>query len=119
MNVEINGEKKTVPFCSCGKCIIRRSRDGNRNSKYPYNRKMETTYKNAYVKKGKGLSAPYFNKSVRNGFDGKFKEHLTSGLMSTMKFDFKPFMIKLDPNRGENNEFNRLEIYIIHVLTLN
>lgn len=109
MNIEINGEKLTVPFCSCGKCIIRRNRDLNRNPKYPYNSKMSTTYNNSFQKKDKGLSAPYFNRSLRNGFDGKFKQHLTSGLMSTMKFDYKPFMIKLDskniPNNFENTPF--------------
>ena len=101
MNVEINGEKKTVPLCTCGKCIIRRNRDGNRNSKYPYNRKMGTTYGGDFVKKGKGLSATFLNRSVRNGFDGKYKEHLTSGLMSTMKFDFKPYLVKNNPNQGD------------------
>lgn len=111
MNVEINGEKLTVPFCSCGKCIIRRNRDGNRNSKYPYNRKMGTTYTNAFQKKDKGLSAPYFNRSLRNGFDGKYKQHLTSGLMSTMKFDFKPFMIKLDLDRLPNKEMENTPFY--------
>ena len=111
MNVEINGEKLTLPLCSCGKCIIRRNRDGNRNSKYPYNRNMGSTYTNAFQKKGKGLSAPYFNRSIRNGFDGKYKEHLTSGLMSTMKFDFKPFLIKLDPNRGDNIDLENTPFY--------
>jgi len=111
MNVEIDGENLTLPFCSCGKCIIRRDRDGNRGTKYPYNRTMGTTYTNAFQRKGKGISAPYFNRSIRNGFDGKYKEHLTSGLLSTMKFDFKPFMIKLDPSRREINDFENTPFY--------
>lgn len=111
MNVEINGEKLTVPLCSCGKCIIRRNRDKNRLTKYPYSNFMGTTYSKAYVRKDKELSAPYLNRSLRNGFDGKFREHLTSGLISTMKFDFKPFMIKLDPKRGENNDFENTPFF--------
>lgn len=97
MNVEINGETKIVPICTCGKCIIRRNRDGN-NSKYPYNRNMGTTYRNSFQNKGKGLSAPFLNRSVRNNFDGKFREYLTSGLLSTMKFDFKPYLVKMNNN---------------------
>jgi len=111
MNVEINGEKLTVPICSCGKCIIRRNRDGNRNSKYPYNRKMSSTYTNSYQKKGKGLSAPFLNRSIINGFDGKYKEHLTSGLMSTMKFDFKPYLVKMNPNQGDGNGIENTPFY--------
>ena len=111
MNVEINGEQMIVPLCSCGKCILRRNRDGNRSSKYPYNRNLGSTYTNSFQKKGKGNSAPYFNRSVRNGFDGKYKEHLTSGLMSTMKFDFKPYLIKLDPNRGDNLDLESTPFY--------
>jgi hypothetical protein len=103
MYVEIDGEKVTVPLCSCGYCIIRRDREGNRNTKYPYNRSMATTYTNSFQKKSNGVSAPYFNRSVRNAFDGKYKEHLTSGLLSTMKFDFRPFMIKLDSCKNDGN----------------
>lgn len=111
MNVEINGEKVTLPFCSCGKCIIRRNREGNTTTKYPYNRNLITTYRNSFVKKDKGVSAPYFNRSLRNGFDGKYKEHLTSGLVSTMKFDFKPFLIKLDSSEKESSEFESIPFY--------
>jgi hypothetical protein len=104
MNVEINGEKLTVPVCSCGKCIIKINRDGNRNSKYPYNRNMSTTYTNSFQKNGKGLSAQFVNRSIRNSFDTKHREYLTSGLMSRMKFDFKPYLVKLNNNQGDENE---------------
>jgi hypothetical protein len=111
MNVEIDGKKVTVPLCSCGKCLIRRDREGNRNTKYPYNRSMETTYTNSFQKKTNGISAAYFNRSVRNAFDGKYKEHLTSGLLSTMKFDFRPFMVKLDPCKNEEYNLENKPFY--------
>lgn len=101
MNIELNGEKITVPFCSCGKCILRRNRNGNRNTKYPYNKHLSSTYGKAHDPKGSGLSAQFFNRSIRNGFENSYKEHLTAGLMSTMKFDYKPFLVKLD-NKPEN-----------------
>jgi len=107
MNIELNGEKMTVPICSCGKCIIRRDRFGNRGTKYPYNRNLGSTYAKTHDLKGKGLSAQYFNRSIRNGFEGSYKEHLTAGFMSTMKFDFKPFLIKLDPSRLENQNLDQ------------
>jgi len=111
MNIELNGEKLTVPFCSCGKCIIRRDRNGNRGTKYPYNKNMGSTYNKTHDLKGKGLSALYFNRSIRNGFEGSYKEHLTAGLMSTMKFDFKPFLIKLDNSRLENQNLEQTPFF--------
>ena len=102
MNIEINGEKMIVPYCTCGKCIIRRNRDRNSSIKYPYSKYLGSTYTKTHDQKGLGNSAQYFNRSVRNCFDGTYKEHLTAGLMSTMKFDFKPYLIKLDPNRKED-----------------
>jgi hypothetical protein len=111
MNIEINGENLTVPYCTCGKCIIKRNREGNRNSKYPYNNKMSTTYTNSFQKKGKGLSAVFLNRSIRNNFDGKYKEHLTSGLMSTMKFDFKPYLIKSNKNQDDLKDIENIPFY--------
>lgn len=111
MEVEINGTTLKVPLCSCGKCILRRNRDGNRNTKYPYNNKMGTTYTNSFQKKGKGLSAQFLNRSTRNDFDGKYKEHLTSGLMSSMKFDYKPYLVKMNPNQGDGDNMENTPFY--------
>lgn len=111
MYVDIDGEKVTVPPCSCGKCLIRRDREGNRNTKYPYNKSMSTTYANSFQKKTNGVSAPYFNRSLRNSFDGKYKEHLTSGFLSTMKFNFRPFMIKLEDCKNENDNRENVPFY--------
>jgi len=44
----------------------------------------------------------YYNKSKYSGFDGVYKEHLSSGLISTQKFDFKPFKIEMKENKKEN-----------------
>lgn len=111
MNVEINGEKLTVPFCTCGKCILKINRDGNRNLKLPYNRNMSTTYTNSFQKKGKGLSAQFVNRSTRNSFDTKHREYLTSGLMSRMKFDYKPYLVKFNNNQGDDNEIENIPFY--------
>lgn len=111
MNININGENLKVPLCTCGKCIIRRNRDGNRNSKYPYNNKMGSTYTDSFQRKGKGQSAAFLNRSIRNNFDGKYKEHLTSGLISTMKFDFKPFLIKRNDNEDNNKKYENIPFY--------
>ena len=111
MNVEINGEKLTVPECTCGKCIIKINRDGNRNLKYPYNRNMSTTYTNSFQKKGKGLSAQFVNRSIRNSFDTKHREYLTSGLMSRMKLDFKPYLVKINNKQEIENEIDNIPFY--------
>ena len=48
---------------------------------------------NEFEEKNPVSSPKNFNRSNRNSFDRTYKEHLSSGLMSTMKFDFKPFKV--------------------------
>jgi hypothetical protein len=100
MNIVLNGEKITVPLCSCGKCLIRRTRD-NSKANYGYNQKMSSTYNDYHDEKPMGNSAIYFNRSKRDNFDVSHKEHLPSLLISTMKFDYKPYRVKLDHEKKE------------------
>ena len=43
MDVTIDGQLRTVPKCTCGKCIVRRLR-GNNFPAFPYNKNMCSTY---------------------------------------------------------------------------
>lgn len=99
MNLEIDGKNIIVPRCTCGKCIIKRQRNVKPNF-FPYNKNMGSTYSKDFDLKDSCSSPRYFNRSKRNGFDGSYKEHLPAGLMSTMKFDFKPFLIKLEETKS-------------------
>lgn len=99
MNLEIDGEKLIVPLCSCGRCIVKRERT-TLNPLFPYNKKLGSTYLKDYDQKESLLSPKYFNRSKRNCFDGSYKEHLPAGLMSRMKYDFKPFKIVLEENKS-------------------
>lgn len=110
MNIVLKGEKVTVPLCSCGKCIIRRARD-NTKGNYPYNEKMSSTYDDHHDEKPFGNSATYFNRSKRDNFDVNHREHIPSLLVSTMKFDFKPYKVKLDPDRKEMVKINTMPFF--------
>jgi len=101
MNLEIDGVKVTVPLCSCGKCIIRRQRYPQHNL-YSYSKNMGSSYLKDYDLKDKTSSPKYLNRSIRNCFNGSYREHLPAGLMSTMKFDFKPYRIKLEESKAES-----------------
>jgi len=107
MNLEINGEKVTVPLCSCGKCLIRRQRNPQHNL-YSYSKNIASTYLNDYNQKGKTSSPKYLNRSKRNCFEGSYRENLPAGFMSTMKFDFKPFKVKLEGSKAENRLLNSI-----------
>jgi hypothetical protein len=100
MNIVLNGEKITVPLCSCGKCVLRRTRDNNK-ANYAYNEKMSSTYDDHHDEKPMGKSAIYFNRSKRDNFDVSYKEHLPSLLISTMKFDYKPYKVQIESNKKE------------------
>jgi len=86
------------------KCIIRRERT-QRKGNYQFS-SMGTNYMNEYEEKKMISSPKYFNRSNRNCFDGTYKKHLSSGLMSTMKFDFKPYKVKLDEDNSEKFKLN-------------
>ena len=92
------------PSCSCTKCVIRRERT-QRKGNYQFS-SMGSNYMQEFEEKQIASSPKYFNRSNRNNFDGTYKTHLSSGLMSTMKFDFKPYKVKLDEDNSEKHKLN-------------
>lgn len=111
MNITLNGEKVTVPLCSCGKCIIRRNHDLSSTVKYPYPKNLGSTYNAEHNEKPLKNSCDFFNRSKKNNFDNRYREHLPSLLMSTMKFDYKPFKVKFDPSRVEKIPIESIPFY--------
>lgn len=97
MEVTINGKKERVPPCTCGKCIVRRLRKDFFNS-FPYNKNLASTYKDDYDWKTNQPDNPdeVYNRSKHTGFEGQYKEHIPTSLISTMKMDYRPFKVKLD-----------------------
>ena len=100
MNVELNGERVTVPFCTCGKCVVKRMRKGFFTS-FPYGKNLGSTYTGDFDWKSGKSEPEFYNRSKHTGFEGTYKEHLPTGLMSTMKFDYKPFKVKLEDKEAE------------------
>lgn len=111
MNVTLNGERVTVPLCTCGKCILRRNHDLNSVLKYPYPKNLSSTYNAEHNRKPLKNSCDFFNRSKQNNFDNCYREHLPSLLMSTMKFDYKPFKVKFDPSRVEKTPIESIPFY--------
>lgn len=97
MEVTINGKLEKVPPCTCGKCIVRRLRKNFFNS-FPYNKNLASTYANDYDWKTNTPDDPneVYNRSKHTGFEGQYKEHIPTSLISTMKMDYKPFKVKLE-----------------------
>ena len=102
MEVTINGEKCKVPPCTCGKCIVRRLRK-DYFTPFPYAKDLASTYKNDYDWKTKPQENPddVYNRSKHNGFEGAYKEHIPTSLISTMKMDYKPFKVKVEDKQKE------------------
>lgn len=111
MNIVFKGEHVTVPFCTCGKCLIRRNRDTSSSIKYPYAKNLLSTYGSDYIPKPFGNSAQFFNLSKKDNFKNTYKEHLPSLLMSTMKFDYKPYKIKINPTKEENHKIESIPFW--------
>lgn len=100
LDVTIDGKHQLVPRCTCGKCIVRRLRKDFFAS-IPYGDNLGTTYKDDYDWKEKGPEGPYYNRSKHNSFEGAYREPLPTSLLSTMKKDFKPFKVKEEIQRPD------------------
>lgn len=104
MNVPINGQMCKVPPCTCGKCIVRRLRK-NFFSSFPYNKNLASTYSNDYDWKTNDENPDdLYNRSKHTGFEGVYKEHIPTSLISTMKMDYKPFKVQIEKPIEEKKE---------------
>lgn len=97
----INNQR--VPFCTCGKCVVKRMRKDFFNS-FPYNKNISSTYIGDFDWKNNKKNPDFYNRSKHSGFEGTYKEHLPTGLMSTMKFDYKPFKVKMEDKQQEEHK---------------
>ena len=93
LDVSINGKFQTVPKCTCGKCIVRRLRE-NLFTPFPYAKDLSSTYKDDYDWKTNPKEGPEYNRSKHNSFEGAYKEHIPTSLISTAKMSYKPFKVR-------------------------
>ena len=79
--------------CYCGKCIKRRHTKSS-FTVFPYSKDIETAYNMHFKEKQPDRSVLYYNKSMHSSIDKGFKEHLSSALTSSQKYDYKPYKIE-------------------------
>ena len=105
LDVSINGKYQTVPKCTCGKCIVRRLRE-NLFTPFPYAKDLSSTYKNDYDWKTNPKEDPDldYNRSKHNSFEGAYKEHIPTSLISTAKMSYKPFKVKEEQKKKPDDE---------------
>ena len=103
LDVSINGKFQTVPKCTCGKCIVRRLRE-NLFTPFPYAKDLSTTYKTDYDWKTNPREGPDYNRSKHNSFEGAYKEHIPTTLISTAKMSFRPFKVKEEKKKKPDEE---------------
>ena len=115
MKVVIDGKTEVVPLCTCGKCIVKRLRKDHFLS-YPYNKNVKSIYKQDYpdqLSLSKTLNDPKhaFNKSKGCNFDGNYKEHIPTSLLSTHKMDYKPFKVTYEPKIPVKSEIEKAPFF--------
>ena len=105
LDVSISGHLRTIPKCTCGKCIVRRLRE-NFFTPFPYSKNLASTYKDDYDWKTNPKTNPDddYNRSKHNSFEGAYKEHIPTSLISTAKMCFKPFKVKLEDKKKPDEE---------------
>ena len=103
LDVSINGKFQTVPKCTCGKCIVRRLRE-NLFTPFPYAKDLASTYKDDYDWKTNPKEGPEYNRSKHNSFEGAYKEHIPTSLISTAKMSYKPFKVREEKKQKPEEE---------------
>jgi len=94
----------TYPFCKCGKCISKSTKEKEILPNLKYGN-ISSTYNNQYIWKSVEKKFPLQDNfennkkgnSNKSRFDNCFKEHLKSGLVSVMKNDYIP--MQTEPNQ--------------------
>lgn len=114
MKAVIDGKEQTVPRCTCGKCIVRRLRKEHFLS-YPYNKGLKSCYKNDYTPHplSRSLNDPKlnYNKAKGSGFDGVYKDHIPTSLLSTHKMDYKPFKVDYEEPQPQKHEIEKAPFF--------
>jgi hypothetical protein len=87
---------KHVPVCTCGKCIVRRLRT-SLFPNFPYGKNIGSVYSKDFAWNDPLKLPSVYNKSKHSGFENTYKEHLPTALISTNKFDYRPFKINPQP----------------------
>lgn len=111
MNVSIDGKMVTVPHCTCGKCIVKRLRKDFFTS-FPYNKNLSSTYGTDFTQKdplcGNG---DLYNRAKHSAFERVYKEHLPTSLMSTMKYDYKPFKVSVEDLKPKEHKVESIPFF--------
>ena len=103
LDVSIDGKFQTIPKCTCGKCIVRRLRE-NLFTPFPYAKDLASTYKDDYDWKTNKIDGPEYNRSKHNSFEGAYKEHIPTSLISTAKMSYKPFKVREERKQKQEEE---------------
>jgi len=103
MKTEENAESCEVPYCSCKKCIDRSLSKGIFTN-FPYNPSISSAYGGDFDWKTNQNSPNIYNRSKHTGFEGAYRENLPTSLISTMKFDYRPFRVNLEEKEKEQQE---------------
>jgi len=102
--MEISKEQlEKLPICACGNCLKRRLTTSTFTN-FPYSKKLCSIYKQDFPWKSTEKFPVVYNKAKHTGFEGIYKEHLPTGLISTQKFDYKPYKVELKENGKEENQ---------------
>ena len=80
--------------CYCGKCIKKRQNKSN-FTVFPYSKDIESSYNLHYKEKHPDLSLPkVVIKSSMSSLDRGYREFLPLSLVSSQKYDYRPYKIE-------------------------
>lgn len=94
-----------VPYCTCGKCIVKREKKDHFHS-LPYSSNLSSIYQNDFSWKDPNNFKTDYLKAIHSDQENSFKKNINNCLISTAKLSYRPFKVN---DNHINKKINNIE----------
>jgi hypothetical protein len=84
-----------IPLCTCGKCVIKRSKKDHFHS-LPYSKNLSSLYQNDFAWKNPRVFKTDYLKATHSAQENSYKKNINNCLISTAKMSYRPFKVSHD-----------------------
>ncbi len=109
-NQIINDACLGIPLCTCGKCVIKRSKKDHFHS-LPYSSKLSSMYQSDFGwREPKTFKTDYL-KATHSAQENSFKKNINNCLISTAHMTYRPFKVSYDNIKCKTQSVESVPFY--------
>jgi len=99
-----------IPLCTCGKCIVKRSKKDHFTS-LPYSSKLASMYQNDFKWKNPTKFQKDYLKATHSAMENSYKKSIAGCLVTTNKIAYKPFKVSLEGIQPKKTNVQSIPFY--------